>query len=97
MRRSVPGRALAAFALLTILVFPSIASAQQRQAPQRRAPSERAVQAGLLARLSNVWTHLWSQEGSGLDPNGRTLAGTPGVHGAAPTGDAGSGLDPNGK
>lgn len=97
MRRSVPDRALAALVLLTILAFPSIASAQERHVPERRAPSKRTVLAGFLARLSNTWTHLWGQAGSILDPNGRTLTGTPGGQGATPTGDAGSGLDPNGK
>jgi hypothetical protein len=95
MRRSVPGRALAALALLTILVPPSIASAQQRQVPERRASSEHAVQVGLLARLSTLWTHLWGQARSILDPNGRTLAGTPGGHGTSPASE--EGLDPDGK
>ena len=108
MRRSVPGRALAVLALLAILLAPAIASAQHRQAlPRkvpaertalpRKVPAERTATVGALASLWSAWTHLWSQEGSGLDPNGKTLTGTPGGPGASPAGDAGSGLDPNGR
>jgi hypothetical protein len=97
MHRSVPGRALAALALLIVLALPSFAAAQPRQAPHRRAPAERVAEAGPVVRLWRAWTHLWSQEGSGLDPDGRTLPHTSGGHGASPAGDTGSGLDPNGK
>ena len=98
MRRSVPGRALAALALLAVLTLPSIASAQPRPSVQRRTSAERAVKAGPLARLWSTWTHLWGKEGSILDPNGRSpQAGTPGGGVAAPAADEGSGLDPNGK
>ena len=96
MRSSIPGRVLAVLALLTILGFPSIVSARPRQASARQA--KRAIQAaGFLVRLSITWTHLWGDEGSILDPNGRTRTGTTGGRGAYPAGDEGSGLDPNGK
>src|SRR5437763_17090019 len=97
MRRSVPGRALAALALLAVLALPSIAFPQPRPPLPRRAPAERTIKIGLLASLWNTWSHLWGEAGSGLDPNGRPQAGTSGGGGAAPAGDAGSGLDPDGK
>jgi hypothetical protein len=97
MRRSLPGRALAALALLTVLALPSIAVAQPRRVPPRKVSAERTAEAGSLARLWSSWIRLWGQEGSGLDPDGRALPGNPGGRGASPAGDTGAGLDPNGK
>ncbi|HZF09793.1 MAG TPA: hypothetical protein VFE33_13465 [Thermoanaerobaculia bacterium] len=85
MRRSVPGRALVALVLLALLLLPPIALAQPRRAAERKAPAERTMEAGLFLRLWSRWTHLWGQEGSGLDPNGlKTQAGTPSPPSAAP-------------
>ena len=95
MRRIAPGRALA---VLVLLVLPSMALAQPSQAHERRVPAERNVEAGLFARLWSAWAHLWSQEGSGLDPEGlKPQVSNPGGSGASPFGDTGSGLDPDGK
>ena len=84
MRRSIPGRILAVLALIAILGLPSVAFAQSHQALPRRAPAERIGEAGLFPRLWNALIHLWSQEGSGLDPDGRKPAGTPVGVGSAP-------------
>jgi hypothetical protein len=97
MRRSVPGRALAALAFLAVLAFPSIAAAHPRQAPQKRTPAERATEVGVFTRFWSGWAHLWSQEGSGLDPDGKASTGAPGGRGALPAGNTGWSFDPNGK
>jgi len=98
MRRSVPGRALAALVLLALLLLPSIALAQPRKTSERKAPAARTAEVGFFLRLWSRWTHLWGQEGSGLDPNGlKPQAGTPAGGGASASGEEGSGLDPDGK
>jgi hypothetical protein len=97
MRRSHPGRALAALALLTVLALPAIAVAQPQPVPPRKAVARRTTETGGLARLWSTWIHLWGQTGSGLDPNGGAPTGNPGSHGASPAGETGSGLDPDGK
>jgi hypothetical protein len=97
MRRSLPGRKLAALALLSVLALPSIAAAQPHPVPHRKAPVQRTAETGGLAHLWSTWIHLWGKTGSGLDPNGGTPTGTPGGCGASSAGDSGSGLDPDGK
>src|SRR4051794_22541844 len=96
MRRSIPGRVLAALVLTAVLGLPSLGFAQTRHAAPKRATAERPAP-GLLAQVWSLLTHLWAEEGSGLDPNGgKPQASTLGGGGASSTGDTGSGLDPNG-
>ena len=83
-------RRLTAAVLTAILLIPAAVSAE----PPR---TERPPEGGFFAQAWTFLVSLWSDAGSGLDPDGaQTDAGS----GLDPSGletDAGPGLDPNGR
>ncbi len=94
----------ATLVLATALLVLALPAAQAAEGPiLHRAPARVAAsRPGLVPALWNALARLWSPEGGGLDPNGRTNTVDAGG-GLDPDGsthatvEAGSGLDPNGR
>ena len=86
--------ALALAALLAL--SPAAAIAQPSERPILSAAEHPEPTPGLLSQLWSLLSALWSDTGSGLDPDGATGDTGPWLDPNGVTGDTGAGLDPNG-
>lgn len=86
-------RLLAPALIATLCLAPTIASA--RPADKGAAPSvskRPAASSRVLSKVRDLFSALWAETGSGLEPDGGNTA----TNSAPPPSDNGSGLDPNG-
>jgi hypothetical protein len=92
MVRPVPHRHLIAAVLATFLLIPAALAAEPTRA-------ERQPDRGFIAQAWTFLMSLWSDNGSGLDPDGAQTDNGPGLdpNGLTANGDNGSILDPSGR
>ena len=87
---------LPVLALLALILFiPTLATAFPESATLRLPAESSSTAPGLLARLWDFLSAVWTT-GSILEPDGASGAAGPGDPDAGSTGDTGSGLEPNG-
>jgi hypothetical protein len=81
-----------------VLLVPAIAMALPPDARELSAAERAETTPCLLSQLWGLFHALWSENGSGLDPDGGANSGAPSKPepSDASTGDTGPGLEPNG-
>lgn len=94
----IPKRPLAlALALVALLALsPVDATAQAPERPTLSITESPEPTPGLFSQLWSLLSALWSETGSGLNPNGATGDTGSGLDPDGATSDTGPGLDPDG-
>jgi hypothetical protein len=85
-----------ALALIALTLFPPLAKAQPHREAVRSPVEHTAAAPSLFAEIRAFLSILWAENGSGLEPNGRSSAASAEPN-AATTGDNGSVLEPDGR
>jgi hypothetical protein len=91
-----PSRLLAPALIASLCLAPTLASARPVHRDAVPSVSKRPVAvSGFLSQIRDLFSALWAETGSGLDPDGGNTATNSGTA-TLPPSDAGSILDPDG-
>jgi hypothetical protein len=91
-----PSRLLAPALIATLCLTPNLASARPAHRDAVPSTSKRPVAvSGVLSKIRDLFSALWAETGSGLDPDGGNTATNSGPA-TPPPSDTGSILDPDG-
>jgi hypothetical protein len=91
-----PSRLLAPALIAALCLAPTVASARPAHRETVPSASKRpAAVSGVLSKIRDLFSALWAETGSGLDPDGGNTGTSSGAT-TPPPSDTGSGLDPNG-